>query len=114
MIVATWALWPSKARSLVGKYSCKYPYGVETVELKTDGRFSQTIAVSGRPVLTNSGEWTEVNGDIVLHDGFAIDDGFGSPVTIPRRMTWQMQIASSFRSPRFIVNEDLGYTFDKP
>jgi hypothetical protein len=67
---------------LIGVYVAKYPSGTETLTLKPDGTFLQEVTLKepqdSTPV-TRTGSWTwdESAQRLRLHDGMAVNDGFG-------------------------------------
>ncbi len=51
-------LRPIGKETVVGTYICHYPYGIESLELRPDGVFSQVLSIPGKPQ-----KQTAVNGN---------------------------------------------------
>ena len=67
---------------LVGVYVAKYPSGTETLTLKPDGTFLQEVTLKepqdSTPITrVASWTWDESPQRLRLHDGMAVNDGFG-------------------------------------
>ena len=105
---------------LIGDFQIDYGYGVETLRLTNDGKFTQQVRLAAENTwTTRSGTWelkNEPRAEVVLHNAMLVDDGAGKP-----RAGWQQPVSSvrslpvkkGFRSVSLIVDEGRGLTMAK-
>jgi hypothetical protein len=61
-----------------GTYTARFPFGIDTIILRTDGTFSQTVVVGGSPVAVQ-GKWmfNPKDSRVNLYGLMVVADGFG-------------------------------------
>lgn len=105
----------SKVRGdhIPGKYTCKYPYGTETLVVSGDGKYEQTIQLSSGSLTRNSGTWTydTKSQNITLHDAIVVDDGFGSQRQQAAKGLRILSVASKNGEVHIGVDNEQGFEF---
>jgi hypothetical protein len=106
---------------LAGTYRLPYDYGTEQLTVHSDGTYTQEFAEPAKESrVINSGRWELSQGDfwdgqlINLHDPVIVDV-LGKRSDFERKPgRWPMRVRKTWGGqPRFLVNEDLGYVFER-
>ena len=71
------------AEKVYGIYVASYPFGTETITLKRDGTFVQSIAIEQKETVTVRGTWELETGTeetrVTFHGARVVDDNFDHP-----------------------------------
>ena len=104
---------PVSEASLVGRYLCKYPYGIELLVLRPEGQYTQIIdvdAVDGTVVHHSVWRYNFESRQLVLVDALLIDDFFGSlnpDFATPAPGLSLIFVENTFGGPELHLNPDL-------
>ena len=105
---------------VLGDFQINYGYGVETLRLTNDGKYTQQFRLSAENTwTTHAGAWElkdEPRQEIALRDSLLVDDGSGQP-----RADWQQPVSGvrslpvkkSFRTVSLVIDEGRGLTMTK-
>lgn len=96
---------------IVGQYSADRGYGIETLSLSESGRYEQKF-VSGDIEITRSGRWSYLpeTSNVLLHDVFIFDDGFGRQLSDPKTGGWSLGIWRIFGRTSLQYGEAVPFT----
>jgi hypothetical protein len=102
---------------LPGRYRVQYPYGVEELELQSNGVYVQTIKLNREDApATNTGRWEYQEGSVLLTDPLLVDDNFGKPradYRIRQRGGWYLRVERGLGGITLNWADDLGFHFRK-
>lgn len=110
---------PLTTAKMSGIYSAKYSHGTETLELKSDGTFTQNyVSATNATPTTNSGKWNlgQVKGQWVLTLWGALifdDHGQNKPAVDPKRTNWGLNVHQSSGRIWMPVDPDDALKFEK-
>jgi hypothetical protein len=97
---------------LIGDFQINYGYGVETLRLMADGRYTQAFRLSdGNTWTTQSGAWElkdNANQEVDLQDAMRVDDGAGKLRDDYRKPVpglWILPVKKGFNSLALVVDE---------
>ena len=96
--------WHVPHERVYGTYVASYPYGTETITLKSDGTFVQEVVIGKEQPVTVQGVWefdSRRSTHVVLRGAMAVDDGVGH-----LRSDWR-------KAGSFIVNHSVGIEWFK-
>ncbi len=80
----------STSTNLVGRYVAERSYGLEFLELKTNGTYVQTFTNSAT-LRTNAGTWTFKAPTHTLKRALIFDNGFNRPAALVVTNDWQLE-----------------------
>lgn len=106
---------PVTEAELVGRYLCKYPYGIELLVLRAEGRYTQIIDVDAKDgTQVHHGEWRYnfEERKLELVDALLVDDFFGKlnpdfATPAPGRVS--IFVENTFHGLKLVSNPDLPY-----
>lgn len=119
-MVAACGLFAVSRDDLIGDFQIDYGYGVETLRLTNDGKYTQQVRLADENTwTTHAGTWELKDGDppeVQLHDALLVDDGSGKP-----RAGWQqpvngvrsLPVKKRFWTVSLVVDEGHGLTMTK-
>jgi hypothetical protein len=98
-------------KEIVGQYSADRGYGLETLRLSENGQYEQKF-VSGDIEITRSGRWSYFpeTSNVLLHDVFIFDDGFGRQLSDPKTGGWSLGIWRIFGRTSLVYGEAVPFT----
>jgi hypothetical protein len=76
--------------NLVGRYKAERSYGLEFLELKTNGSYVQ-VFTNSNTLSTNVGTWTLTPPTLTLKSALIFDDGFNRPATRVATNDWHLE-----------------------
>lgn len=112
-------LYPTDRDELLGTYIAEYEFGTDTLELKSDGTYTQEITLKeGGKVIRGDGRWTydQTRYYIDFEDLYVLSDGYGNKSddykNLPRGLA-SLPPERYFWSRRLRLGPDEGTPYNK-
>jgi hypothetical protein len=112
LMVAACDLFSVSRNDLIGDFQIDRGYGVETLRLMRDGKYTQSFRLAAENTWTiNSGTWdfkTDPREEVELHNAMRVDDGSGKPradFQRPQPGIWRLPVKRGFRTVSLVVDE---------
>jgi hypothetical protein len=105
---------------LIGDFQIDYGYGVETLRLGNDGRYTQSFRLAQESTwAVQSGTWqfnSEPSPTVALHEAMQIDNGSGKPRDDYRKPVpglRSLPVKTSFGTVSLVVDQERGLAMHK-